>query len=101
MSVVHCKSGEPFDTYVARPSFWGNPWTHKKATTAQFIVNTQQEAVDNYRSWLEGTAFRDVLPRQRAAILISVHTLRGKILSCWCGKNEPCHAKVLVEMANK
>lgn len=26
--------------------------------------------------------------------------LRGKNLACWCKKNEPCHADILLERAN-
>jgi Domain of unknown function (DUF4326) len=98
--VVHYKSGEPYDYYVGRPTFFGNPWSHKKGTQASFVVKTQQEAVENFRSWLNGAAFIDVLPDKRQMILKCVHTLRGKILACWCFDGEPCHAKVLAEMAN-
>lgn len=27
--------------------------------------------------------------------------LRGKNLSCWCRLDEPCHAEVLLKLANK
>ncbi|MFZ5773087.1 MAG: DUF4326 domain-containing protein, partial [Thermodesulfobacteriota bacterium] len=27
--------------------------------------------------------------------------LRGKDLACWCKDGEPCHADVLLEMANR
>lgn len=27
-------------------------------------------------------------------------TLRGKNLACWCKRDEPCHADVLLELAN-
>ena len=29
------------------------------------------------------------------------HELRGKNLACWCPLDEPCHADVLLELANK
>jgi len=98
--VVHCKSGKPFDIYVGRPSIFGNPWTHKIGTQADFIVATREEAVNNFREWLEGTKFQDVLQRVRAAIRVSLPSLKDKTLACWCGEKDPCHAKVLSEMAN-
>ena len=27
--------------------------------------------------------------------------LRGKDLACWCKIGEPCHADILIELANK
>jgi hypothetical protein len=27
--------------------------------------------------------------------------LRGKNLACWCGLNEPCHADVILRIANE
>jgi len=27
--------------------------------------------------------------------------LRGKNLACWCALDQPCHADVLLELANK
>ena len=35
MRVVHCKK-EPYDVYIGRPSKWGNPYSHKDNTKAQF-----------------------------------------------------------------
>jgi hypothetical protein len=30
----------------------------------------------------------------------NIHELRGKHLACWCPLNEPCHADVLLRLAN-
>ena len=27
--------------------------------------------------------------------------LRGKNLSCWCGETKPCHADILLKLANQ
>lgn len=32
--------------------------------------------------------------------LSAVHDLRGKNLACWCKPGDPCHADVLLELAN-
>jgi hypothetical protein len=32
---------------------------------------------------------------------LPVHELRGKNLACWCKLGDPCHADVLLELANR
>ena len=29
-----------------------------------------------------------------------VYGLRGRVLACWCPLSQPCHADVLLELAN-
>lgn len=78
----------PPDTiYVGRGSRWGNPY---KIGTC--LIADAQCAVD---------AFRANLPLHFACA-----ELRGKNLSCWCplvdkdGNRVPCHADILLEIAN-
>lgn len=93
--------------YVGRPSRWGNPWAVPEYT--------QQEAVRRYRRWLRGTLdigieaarygvdgeqVRAYLVNQRLIILESLPLLRGHDLACWCALDQPCHASVLLELAN-
>lgn len=77
---------------VARPSRWGNP----------YIVSehqTRQEAVENYRQALLDGRLQNSPGRVR-------RELAGLDLLCWCpledhdGKRVPCHADVLLEIAN-
>jgi hypothetical protein len=85
---------------VARPTQWGNPWTWPKAgglvsiwELPQHSVRTRDDSVAAFRDWLH-------LPDQ-AELLASVRTeLRGKDLACWCPLDQPCHADVLLEVAN-
>jgi uncharacterized protein DUF4326 len=77
---------------VARPGRWGNP----------FIVGKHGDAakcVDMYRNYLaECLAETHPSPElTREAIA----ELRGKNLACWCALGQPCHADVLLELANK
>lgn len=37
----------------------------------------------------------------RNQIIKRLPELRGKNLACWCKVGEPCHAEVLLELANK
>ena len=45
--VVHHRK-EPYDVYIARPSKWGNPFSHKFGTRAEFILPTRKEAVGRW-----------------------------------------------------
>ena len=91
--VVHCKR-EAYDVYIGRPSKWGNLYSHKKDTMAQYEVSTVEEAIEKYREWL---------PQQKELMDCILDELDNKILGCWCKikGNEPCHGDVLVEMINK
>jgi hypothetical protein len=44
--------------------------------------------------------FRGLFPEKRAALLANLWRLRGKNLACFCAQNEPCHADVLLRLAN-
>lgn len=112
---------------VTRPSIWGNPWKSGNPgllndrgvwrQTAQPI--DQQTAVSIYRQWLhDGStdpqylpiiyqwpgamirAMTDALHGRRSLILSEIHTLRGRDLCCFCPPGTPCHADVLMEIAN-
>ena len=76
--------------YVGRPTPFGNPVKIKDA-------GSHEEAVKWYRLWLtktklEGEArlIRELLP-----------TISGYDLACWCPLDKPCHADVLLELANE
>ena len=103
--------------YVGRPTMWGNPFKvggcYKRVTIGGFDTFAQQigSLVDGYTriatikqavewfAWLAG-ANGSALP-ERAR-----QHLRGKNLACWCplvdkdGHRVPCHADVLLEIAN-
>ena len=50
-TVVHHKK-DKYDVYIGRPSKWGNPFTHKEGTRAEYILPTRDEAVEAYRKWI-------------------------------------------------
>lgn len=75
------------------------------------------DAVGIYSSWLAGrgmpdgvlpdrltpdgtAAVRAALETRRQAILARLPELRGRDLACWCPPGCPCHADVLLELAN-
>ena len=85
--------------YVGRPSQWGNPFvagttathpTHRGAVRVRDAVH----AKTLFELWLSVT---DVGKAMRRAAEVE---LRAKSLACWCELDEPCHADVLLEIAN-
>lgn len=102
--------------YVGRPTAFGNPFEVERFG--------REAAIALYRNALEGywnpqavpvgtsaeIAYADhcELGRQfkragwkRVDALYAVRqSLRGKNLACWCPLDQPCHADVLLEIAN-
>lgn len=72
---------------VARPSGYGNPFPVKDC-------DGPADAVARFRSLVEGFI-------EESSVLRNLEALRGKNLACWCKPGEPCHADVLLELANK
>ncbi|CPT66826.1 Uncharacterised protein [Mycobacteroides abscessus subsp. abscessus] len=101
---------------VTRPGRWGNPFKVVCAGTEPGLFSRRRErvwtvagpgtffqgtgthdwaaayAVRLYRRWLLGSMKRveDLVP-----------LLRGHDLCCWCPLDAPCHADVLLELANQ
>lgn len=89
---------------VARPSMWGNPWRigEPGIRDAAEAVRRFRAAVIGFESngcWCAPTAHPDSYIGRiiRAAPV----DLRGRDLCCWCPLDSPCHADVLLEIANR
>lgn len=80
----------PGAVYVGRPSKWGNPYSHHGGKFVKYKVRTREEAVQQFAALVAAN------PEFRAEIK---KELRGKDLVCWCAP-EPCHADILLEVAN-
>ena len=95
---------------VARPTRWGNPFhIHNSSTGHQSrwvvthgdstriigafdsIDQARTKAVELYREWALG---QPDLTRQARL------ELAGRALACWCPARAPCHADVLLQLAN-
>lgn len=75
--------------YVGRPTKWGNPYSVSGARDAGYQGTDEQLAdmcVTEYRLQAIGC--------------LPLEELRGKNLACWCPLDQPCHADVLLELAN-
>ena len=97
----------PNTVVVARPSKWGNPFTVSAAIDSG-LAETEREgravAVEAFRAWLRGGAgvagWSPASDAHRLRILAELPELAGKNLACWCPLDQPCHADVLLELAN-
>ncbi len=56
--------------------------------------------VDAFRRWLDGRFQQTLDDDRRTYILGNIEQLRGGNLACWCPLDGPCHAEVLLELAN-
>lgn len=74
---------------VDRTTKWGNPWSVQDGLTAA-------EAVEKFRC-----REVDLLAMAPSRHAHEMEHLRGKNLACWCKPDAPCHASVLLELANR
>jgi hypothetical protein len=96
---------------VARPSRWGNPIRIEKSTVPDLpfavygmignllglhgsMVEAREHVVEVFRNWTDSGNLHLLYPGADIA------ELRGKNLGCWCPLDQPCHADVLLELAN-
>ena len=82
----------PDAVYVGRPSKWGNPFRMNDPLLPVGLsrLGKRRAVIAEYRTWLlKDKVLMDALPE-----------LKGKDLVCWCAPL-PCHADVLLELANQ
>jgi hypothetical protein len=104
----------PNTVKVDRSSGFGNPFpvckgasTRMGKTSDVWVVGTfegpamwfkdskpeaTELAVKAFRAWITHPA--------QSSLLNKVTKLRGKNLACWCPLDQPCHADVLLDLAN-
>ena len=85
MRVFNCNTDEIPEgvVFVGRPSKWGNPFRIGPH-------GSREEVIEMYRTWLLGNR----------RLIAHIGELRGKSLACYCHPL-PCHANVLMDIANK
>ena len=93
----------PPDTVkVDRSTEWGNPFVIGETypiveadgsgePIGESKIENAADAVAAFRPWCEETM----------AVWGDLEPLRGKNLACWCRLDQPCHADVLLELANR
>ena len=83
---------------VDRTTQWGNHIVVGEERGIGYRPWTAEEAVEQYREDIE----RDVDPdRPDGSEPLDLSPLRGKNLACWCRLGDPCHADVLLDLANR
>ncbi|MBE1238002.1 DUF4326 domain-containing protein [Phaeovibrio sulfidiphilus] len=96
--------------YVGRGTPWGNPFlTGVGSVPAPGPLTPALRArlVEHYRTWLLKEPGHETLwagpdaDRCRETALEALGRLRGKHLSCYCPLDGPCHADVLLDLANR
>lgn len=77
---------------VDRTTRWGNPFTAAECGSVAI-------AVANHRRWMRGE-----IPAPGAPVPPSAEAIRaalaGRDLACWCPMDGPCHADLLLTIAN-
>lgn len=84
----------PDAIYVGRPSKWGNPFKFPS-----FYASRPRDTRLAVRKSVVGQYREYVMARPWLLRMIQ-EELKGKDLVCWCAPL-PCHADVLLELANK
>ncbi|MBA2308407.1 MAG: DUF4326 domain-containing protein [Pseudonocardiales bacterium] len=74
----------PGAVYVGRPSKWGNRYR------IGIDVRDAAHAVELYERWVDREGLHNVIRAE----------LAGRDLVCWCPPDSPCHADVLLRIAN-
>jgi len=94
--------------YVGRPTRWGNPIDWRGYSAASSSLDGDEVLVSDAerRRWAV-VDFDDALRRTGFGLRLPYPTaeeiragLSGKDLACWCPLDQPCHADVLLEIAN-
>lgn len=79
--------------YVGRPTKWGNPFklpSYYGNQSRETRLALRETLIRQYCEYLDAHPFLKEMARRE---------LKGKDLVCWCAPM-PCHADVLLELAN-
>jgi hypothetical protein len=88
------ESGE----YIGRGSPLGNPFSHRMGTKAQFVVDSREQAIAQYRDWLLAR-----IEERDPAICQELNRLAMKVLlgplklRCYCAP-KACHGDVIKDI---
>lgn len=91
------RADNPDAVIVDRRTKWGNPYRVGHRYSVPTVLGwedreyTPETAVERFRLWLTTSTFA----------MADIDELRGRDLACWCPLDQPCHADVLLELANK
>lgn len=103
----------PNTVYVGRPSKWGNPFKVQSIGNRRGVyIITQNikhgEAIDfkyklynisKFSAQIQAVKLFEKWIKQQ--IYWPIKELKGKNLACWCKEGDPCHADILLKLANE
>lgn len=90
----------PNTVKVDRTTHWGNPYRAGIHADHQHAVDCHRYLVTLGRP-AKTAPWPDSDPLVYASdVRRNIGSLRGKNLACWCSLAQPCHAEVLLELAN-
>lgn len=87
---------------ITRPGPWGNPFTIEDTAKRYHLdpAAAQARAVALCEQWLRGALDHELSPGAPPSRDTVRAGLGGHNLACWCRPGTPCHADVLIELAN-
>lgn len=87
---------------ITRPGKWGNPFTIDDTAKRYGLDHdaAQAKAVELCGQWLRGKIDPALSPGSVPSRELIRTELAGHNLACWCKAGTPCHADVLLELAN-
>lgn len=91
--------------YVGRPTKWGNPYYPGCGIGYAFFDQQMRPCTHDVSdprvqvAWFRQT-LSDMAKYQPDEFEEFIAPLRGRDLVCWCPLDCPCHADVLIELAN-
>jgi hypothetical protein len=107
------RADHPDAVIVSRPSKWGNRWRVARvqcslggmcwgvATPEDGIVQQHAESEEEAARWAVQGFERDIRSHACGYGPAEVRAeLAGRDVACWCRLDRPCHANVLLEIAN-
>lgn len=87
---------------VTRPGPWGNPFSIDDTMERYGLDRdaAQAKAVALCGQWLRGTLDPTLSPGEPPSRDAIRRALEGHNLACWCKPGTPCHADLLLSIAN-
>ena len=87
--------------YVGRPTRWGNPFRVGDRVLVPGSTGGPDGAEWEVLSASRAIALYEAHIRARPKLVAAARSdLAGRDLACWCALDQPCHADVLLKIAN-
>ena len=87
--------------YVGRPTKFGNPFLVSEIGAEEAVKRFNECILNNAMVYMWIDEIQATIEFERFEWMSkNIHTLKGKNLSCFCSLDNPCHADVLLKLAN-